>query len=122
MQRILGSALFVVAVLGSAGAARAQDNYGALAYSSSSGAEGYSSDYGSQAEAESTALDECSAHVGGCEVVMWFRNACGALAVGPDGWGSAWGEDQQVAERKALNECANHSGSCSIRRWACTTR
>lgn len=41
------------------GAAQAQDNYGAIAYSDSTGNWGYSYDYGSRSEAENSALSRC---------------------------------------------------------------
>lgn len=97
---------------------------GAIAYSPSSGAHGYASDYSSQADAEAHALAECKSKGDGCKSAIWFRNACGALAVGPDGsWGSDWGPDQQTAEQNALGQCKKYSrGGCSVIRWACTTR
>ncbi len=99
------------------------DHFGAIAYSPSSGAHGYASDYSSQADAEAHALAECRSKGDGCKSAIWFHNACGALAVGPDGgWGSDWGPDQQTAEQKALDKCKNHSSGCSVVRWVCTTR
>jgi hypothetical protein len=110
------------AVAGSALGVRADDNFGAIAYSPSSGADGYSYDYATQAEAEERALAECNSRGEGCQSVLWFRNACGALAVGPDGWGTGWAEDQGTAEENARDECSKHSGHCAVTRWACTTR
>jgi uncharacterized protein DUF4189 len=114
--------MLAVALMGFAAGARADDNFGAIAYSPTSGADGYSFDYSTQAEAEDHALAECSSRGDGCQSVLWFRNACGALAVGPDGWGSAWGGDRQTAEQSALDQCRDHSGDCSVTRWVCTTR
>ncbi len=99
------------------------ERFGAIAYSPSSGAHGYSFDLSTQTGAEARALAECNSQGSGCQSVMWFRNACGALAVGSDrGWGSAWGTDRQAAEQKALVQCKNHSSGCSVVRWVCTTR
>ena len=75
---LLGNAALFV-LLGAATAAAAGDNFGAIAFSSSSGATGYSYDYDSRDGAEERALQECGP---GCKVVLWFKNACGALAVG----------------------------------------
>jgi len=114
--------ILAVAVMGSSAGAWAGDNFGAIAYSPSSGADGYSYDYSTQAEAEEHALAECNSRGDGCQSALWFRNACGALAVGPDGWGSAWGNDQETAEQNALDACKGHSENCSVTRWVCTTR
>ena len=100
----------------------AQDFFGAIAYSPSTGAHGWSFDYRSRAEAESVALTNCGKHASDCTVPIWFRNACGALAVGPKGYGSGWGTSQKIAEGYALQVCAKHSTGCTIKRWACTTR
>jgi hypothetical protein len=114
--------ILAVAVMVSAGGAWADDHFGAIAYSPTSGADGYAMDYSSQAGAEDRALSECTARGEGCQSVLWFRNACGALAVGPDGWGAAWGDDQEAAEDNALDQCKGHSENCAVKRWACTTR
>ena len=104
--------------LSSTGAAA--DYYGAIAFSQGSGAVGYSYDYQTRAAAEERALDECGE---GCEVAVWFRNACGALATGDDaGYGSAWAVSRREAEQIALDQCNRHAENCSIRRWVCTAR
>jgi hypothetical protein len=96
------------------------DNFGAIAFSQSSGAHGWSYDFGSRWAAEDAALRQCG---GDCSVVVWFRNACGALAVGGgNAYGTGWSASRHEAEAIALSNCYQHSGSCSIRRWACTTR
>ncbi|KAB2915287.1 MAG: DUF4189 domain-containing protein [Hyphomicrobiaceae bacterium] len=104
--------------------AEARDNYGAIAYSPSTGAHGWSYDYPSRSAAESTALRNCRRHASDCVVPIWFRNACGALAVAPGGgYGSGWGTSRSLAERYAMQSCRGHNNSgCSILRWACTTR
>ncbi len=60
--------------------AQAQDMYGAIAYSSSTGRYGYSYDWGSRSEAEDYARSQCGRS--DCAIKVWFKNACGALAVG----------------------------------------
>jgi hypothetical protein len=97
------------------------DYYGAIAYSSSSGRYGYSHDWGSRAEAEDYARSQCGRS--DCAIKVWFKNACGALAVGRRGglgWG--WSDSRGAAENVALNECQARTSGCSIRSWACTTR
>ena len=121
MRRIIAAGLLAVATSLVAGEAAA-DNYGAIAYSPGTGAHGWSIDYGSREAAESVALQNCRKHAGDCTVPIWFRNACGALAVGPSGYGSGWGTDRSLAERYAMQSCRKHGRNCQIRRWACTTR
>ena len=109
----------LVVLMGSPTAAAA-DYYAAIAYSTESGAVGYSNDFSSRAGAENRALAECGAD---CEVVVWFKNGCGALATGADnGWGSAWATSRAAAETTALANCANETTSCTIERWVCTSR
>ena len=101
----------------------AADYFGAIAYSPNTGSHGYSYDYGSRREAEAYAMNQCRKYAGDCRVAIWFRNACGALAIGNNGgWGSGWGDSRQRAEYEAINSCRQHAGNCGIRRWACTTR
>jgi len=110
---------FVLAVALSSSEAAA-DYFGAIAFSQDTGAVGYGYDYPSRAAAEERALDECGE---ACEVVVWFQNACGALAVGDDnGYGSAWAANRREAENIALNNCKQNAENCSVRRWVCTTR
>jgi hypothetical protein len=97
------------------------DLYGAIAYSSSTGRHGYSYDWGSRSEAEDYARSKCGS--GDCAIKVWFKNACGALAVGRrggTGWG--WSSSRGAAESVALNECQSRTSGCNIRTWACTTR
>jgi hypothetical protein len=55
-------------------------------------------------------------------VPIWFRDACGALAVGSGGYGAGWGTSRSLAEGYALRTCRKHSSDCAVRRWVCTTR
>lgn len=100
--------------------ALADDNYGAFAFSQDSGAYGYSYDHGSRGSAEQGALNRCS---GGCSVVLWFKNACGALAAGEGhGYGTGWADNRGRAEEIAMSSCAENTGGCSVLAWACTSR
>jgi serine/threonine-protein kinase len=101
--------------------------YGAIAYSPSTRAHGWAYDYGSRGEAEQRALDQCNRHsddrhAEDCVVPVWFRNACGALAVGSEGYGSGWGVSRKAAETFAIQSCSRYSGECSIVRWVCTAK
>jgi hypothetical protein len=98
------------------------NKFGAIAYSPATGVNAFVRDYGSREEAEKAALDSCRQRAGDCTVPLWFRNACGALAVGPNGYGTGWGVDQGIAESYALQTCAKYSKNCSVRRWMCTSR
>jgi Domain of unknown function (DUF4189) len=104
-------------------AAVARDYYGAIAYSQSTRAHGYSLDYRSRAGAEQKAYIECSKHAADCSIAVWFRNACGALAVGDDGgYGSGWHGTREGAENNAIKSCSGVSSGCRVIRWACTSR
>jgi Domain of unknown function (DUF4189) len=97
----------------------AADYYGALAFSQDSGSDGYSIDYETRGRAEEEALQACGDN---CEVVLWFKNACGALAVGTDnGYGTGWASSRREAETIAKSACNRNSTSCCVQRWACTT-
>ncbi len=59
----------------------------------------------------------------GCEVAVWFKNACGALATDDDnGYGSGWASSRREAERIAMRGCRENAENCSVLRWACTDR
>ncbi len=127
MRALLALVVSLCLTLGQAeaqttGQAAAQDFYGAIAYSPSTGAHGWSFDYRSRNEAENVAKSNCGKHATDCIVPIWFRNACGALAVGSNGYGSGWGTSQKIAEGYALQVCGKHTTGCTIKRWACTTR
>jgi hypothetical protein len=123
MSRLQVSAALAVAaffaLFGSAARA-ADDNFGAIAFSSGTGATGYSYDYDSRDDAEERALQECGP---GCKVVLWFKNGCGALAVGEgNGSGTGWAASRTEAENLAIGYCRQNTSGCEISRWACTTR
>lgn len=120
MRKFL-TAIFAISLFSTP--ALAQDYYGAIAYSQDTDAHGWSYDYPTRAEAEARAMSECAQYGRGCEVTTWFRNACGALAVGSNrGWGASWGEDQYAAQAEAMSICRRHDKGCDVVRWACTTR
>jgi uncharacterized protein DUF4189 len=96
--------------------------YGAIAYSPTNRAHGWAFDYPSRSAAERRALAQCGRHAKDCTVPVWFRNACGALAVGLDGYGSGWGSSRRSAEGQAVQSCRRYSGGCAVIRWVCTSR
>jgi len=56
-------------------------------------------------------------------VVLWFKDACGALAVGAKNvYGTGWASGRRQAENIAMSNCNKNAASCGVRRWVCTTR
>lgn len=100
----------------------AGESYGAIAYSRTTGAIGWGFDYPSREAAESGAVANCRQHAGDCAVATWFRDACGAIAVGDNGYGAEWGEEAKGAEDAALTRCRGRALNCTVRRSVCTTR
>ncbi|MFB7874925.1 DUF4189 domain-containing protein [Nocardia sp. NPDC056064] len=82
--------------------AAAGDLYGALALSPQEAVVASAVNYGSWEAARGAALAECG--VWDCQIVVEFRNACGAVAQGADyrfGW--AWDYTLGAAERAAVD-------------------
>lgn len=113
-------ALLILALAPAAAFAQAQEYYGAIAYSPRTGAHGWASNHPSRTAAEKAALSHCRKHGKDCKVQVWFVNACGALAVGADGFGTAWGSPQQAADDEAFKLCAKHSKACAVVRRVCS--
>ena len=123
MRGAVRGALGGAVLLASVASASAQDYYGAIAYSQSTGSYGFSYDHPTRARAENGALSECLARANDCTVALWFRNACGALAIGAGGgWGTGWGSNRGLAESAAIQTCRRFTNSCSVVRWVCTPR
>lgn len=102
--------------------ADARDYFGAYAVAPN-GAYGVSWDYSTRWEATDRAMAECRARARGCRSALWFRNACGALAMNNyNDWATAWGTNRGIAQNKARRNCNNRFGGCYIKHWACTTR
>ena len=120
-QRMLVAAGAVIcAVAMQAAPASARDYYGAIAFSMDSGRVGWANDYGSRGAAENNAQSACGS---GCASVIWFRNACGAIATSSDhSYGTGWSTSRGAAESIAMGGCRKHASDCSIARWVCTTR
>jgi serine/threonine-protein kinase len=89
------------------------DFYGAISYSQSSRRFGSAWGYQSKNEAEQRALASCNRE--DCQIVIWFKNACGSLARARNG-AIAWsgGKDLIEAKRLASNECTRRWGSCKL--------
>lgn len=101
----------------------AQRNYfGAIAYAPTGKALGWSYNFASRKQAEREALKNCNKHGGGCKIANWFRNACGAIAIGTNGgWGADWGVSLNQAKSKTVKQCGKYDSGCKVVRWVCTT-
>ncbi|MEB3337148.1 MAG: DUF4189 domain-containing protein [Leptolyngbyaceae bacterium] len=125
LSHLAGIVVALPILLIGTGKAVARDYYGAITYSEDSGAHGYSYDYATRRAAETRALSECesNAGTGDCEVLVWFKNGCGALATAPDGaYGSGWAGNRTGAEDQAISSCSQYARGCRVKRWVCTTR
>jgi hypothetical protein len=90
--------------------------FGAIAYEPTRRTAGYSYDFKSAREARLEALKQCGEPA--CEVLVSFRNACGAVAQGPGKPVAATGTTRAEAETKALRRCGQKA--CAVVAWACT--
>ncbi len=90
--------------------------FGAIALQRETGQFGYAADSTTSRAAKIEALRQCAQPR--CEVVASFRNACGALARGPQKYFPATGATRPEAETKALRLCA--AKECEVVVWACT--
>ncbi len=124
MKKYLGfiAAAFLLCEGVNAGAAIAQDKFGAVA-TGSNGAYGYSYNYNSRRAAETAALDYCSDNGSNSRVHLWVKNACGAVAKGGGYVGWAWNVDEDAAYDNAIEACYDAGGSnCKFVAGACTDR
>lgn len=116
---LMASLLFVT----SASTAHAKNKFGAIAISPSSKAMGWSFNYNSKWKANQVALNKCRKYASDCKIGVWFRNACGAIAVGANGgWGAHWGNSVKSAKWKAKKTCRKYDSYCQVKRWVCTDR
>jgi serine/threonine-protein kinase len=115
---VLAAAMFIAAAALPAHAATKpkKSAYGAIAYEPGRRTTGYSHDFKSDREARLEALRQCGEPA--CEVLVSFRNACGALARGPVKPFAATGVTRAEAETKALRRCGHKA--CEVVAWACT--
>ncbi|MFK5976466.1 MAG: DUF4189 domain-containing protein [Sulfurovum sp.] len=112
--------ILILAMIFSVGA-EARNYYGAISFSQSTGAYGYAYDYKSKRGAMNAARRKCGRR--DCKTPLWFRNACGALAIGNgNGYGTGWGNTRSSAKRKALRSCRKYNRGCYIKKSVCTTR
>jgi len=115
--------LILVLLTAPIGTLAAADLYGAFAYSAEDGKYGYAFDFPEANQADQRAHQECSTRSrGNCEVVLSFRNGCGALARGQDkGYGAAWARRSEDAAKAALDGCRQNSAGCRVADTVCTS-
>lgn len=118
MTRFVILLLAAAAVVGTPPAS-AQSRYGSIVFSQESGgsyAWGMAWSYDSHSSARHRAIQECRSRGGSaCGEIGWFRDACGALAIGDNnGHGSGWGGSTSVAERWAIQVCRQYNRNCRV--------
>jgi hypothetical protein len=92
-------------------------DFGAIAYGRANQAYGFSHGWGTRAKAESVALQKCRQHGNDCEVMVWFKNQCGAVVVRGDTRVGYWGLGKSAGEARnvAMKECAkDHGQKCEV--------
>jgi serine/threonine-protein kinase len=105
-----------------AGQAAATDYFGAMAYCPKTQTTSWSNNYQARDKAEGRAIEECEERGGKeCQSVLWFKNACGSLALGTGGAGSGWGTSEDRAELEAMKSCSGISKKCEIKFTKCTS-
>jgi hypothetical protein len=102
----------VLALSFGAGAAQADDLFGAIAFSASTGKVGGGWNFAAKKDASTEAVAQCG--VDDCETVVSFPN-CGAVAVG-DGYGMGFSADKSVgkSEETALANCNGFTTNCLV--------
>ncbi len=123
LTQLAASLAILLALTLNTSTAFAKDYYGAIALSPSNKAMGWSYNYNSRWKAEQVALKKCRKYAGDCRIGTWFRNACGAIAVGRNGgWGADWGRNVKQAKWKSRKMCRKYDKGCKVKRWVCTQR
>ena len=110
---------------GAAPAADGSDRWGSIAFSQEPDggyAWGMSWSFADRESAANVAMDECRGEGGSaCSEAGWFRNTCGALAIGDDnGMGTGAGGTEAEAERSALAECRKVNANCRVAASECS--
>ncbi len=116
---VVVSTIIAATIPGATGPANASayDYWGAMAISQRTGNTSYAIDYGSANAAGAAAVNACRA--ADCQAVVYFANACGAVAQARDlSWGSGWGSSLSIAKSWAI---AGAGYGAHIVNWACTT-
>ena len=101
------------------GHAAGKTTYGAIAYSMKGKQQGVGAG-DTQDEAKKNALKFCEAK--DCEVLVEYKDDCGALAVSKDGYyGGGEGKDKKEAEANAMKFCKEKGKDCEVVVNDCTS-
>ena len=106
-------------MIGISAPAQAEELHGSIAFSQDDDgayAWGIAWSFDSAAGAHAEALGQCREYGGTrCAEVGWFREACGALAIGDgNGYGTGWGATTGEAESDALAQCRASNDDCRL--------
>lgn len=110
------------------GASKRSGPFGAIAVGRDGNRVGTSFAHATKAEAEAAAEETCRGTgkdvVKDCASKVWFRDACGALAVGKNGiYGTGWHNSPAGACRWALSTCKQGGGTqCESTIYSCSPR
>ena len=79
---------------------------------------------GGAPQAKQLGLDLCRREGGqNCREIGWFRNACGALAIGDgNGFGAGWGTTIAAAEHDSLSKCRSVNENCRLEVSRCSDK
>jgi hypothetical protein len=122
-QRILALGLFMLALLVAlpqmtAQIAAASSTFGAIAYSFRAKQYGVGAGE-TKAEAKKNALKFCEK--GDCEVLVEYKQECGALVVSKDGYyGAGVGKNKAEAQKNAMDFCRKSAKGCELVVTDCT--
>lgn len=115
---MMRAAVFVV-FMGATAASAAE--FGAISYSPRTGSYGYSHNYATRGQAEGVAQSSCLAYARDCRVIVYFYNACAALAVGNRfGYGYGYAAGPKQSRSIALANCRANDRGCEVKRTVCS--
>ncbi len=105
-------------------------SYGAVAVSTKTLSWGAAWNSSSRSEAETKAMNECRQHASDCQIGVWVKNGCFALATGSvlgglggTQWGAAWAADESGAKSRARSECSKRGmAACGVKVARCMSR
>lgn len=100
-------------------------DFGAIAYGRTKKAYGTSYKWGTRAKAESMALKKCGQYGNDCEIIVWFRNQCGAVVTRSDSQVVHWGLGKTEGEAKsvAMKKCTENNGhKCEVLIAQCASK
>ena len=118
-MRLFAASAMVLVVTMACMQAQAQNRYGSIAFSQQTDGGydwGITWNFESREAARNRAMAGCRSEGGrNCSEIFWFRNTCGALAIGGgNGWGTGSGETALAAQRGALGKCRARNRDCRI--------